>query len=270
MKANKLEAIFIDTKNIYSDHEILKEAINHTIDNTLLYDEVANIPYVPTQKEGLIEVSKERSFECARRLIKEYPNKKVAVLNFASAINPGGGVEFGAKAQEECLCRTSTLYPALSTKYLWDNYYGANRAMYNPLHNDMCIYTPDIIVFKDDITYPTLLDEKDWYKVDIISSAAPDLYNYLKEDYAGEDIDLYNIHLKRGRRIIEVALHNKVDILVLGAFGCGAFANDPYIVSKAYKELMKEYNQYFTEIAFAIYTQEYDTSNYDAFMKELL
>lgn len=60
--------------------------------------------------QGKVQVTKNRTMEAA----KGYPNKKVCVLNFASACNPGGGVTKGAHAREECLCRISTLYPCLN------------------------------------------------------------------------------------------------------------------------------------------------------------
>lgn len=65
-------------------------------------------------------VTKSKTFEAAMRLRKERPDAKIAVLNFASATNPGGGVKSGSSAQEESLCRCSTLYPTLNQRKLWD------------------------------------------------------------------------------------------------------------------------------------------------------
>ena len=62
-----------------------------------------------------------------------------------------------------------------------------------------------------------------------------------------------------------MALKHHIDVLVLGAFGCGAFRNDPKIVAKAYKELLKEYSKYFVEIEFAIYCSTFDSENYEIF-----
>ena len=101
--------------------------------------------------------------------------KKVAVLNFASATNPGGGVTRGASAQEECLCRCSGLYSSLNVPETWDLFYTPHRKSKNPIHNDDIIYTPSVTVFKTDTVNPALMQEKDWYKVDIITCAAPNL-----------------------------------------------------------------------------------------------
>lgn len=48
------------------------------------------------KEKARITVSAKRTFEAASR----YKNTKTAVHNFASASNPGGGVERGANAQK--------------------------------------------------------------------------------------------------------------------------------------------------------------------------
>lgn len=86
-----------------------------------------------------------------------YAGKKVCIHNFASAANPGGGVVKGSSAQEEAICRCSTLYPNLKEESLWKQFYAPHRRQQNPLHNDDCIYTPGVIAFKSDTAYPKLL-----------------------------------------------------------------------------------------------------------------
>ncbi|MCR4584452.1 MAG: TIGR02452 family protein [Lachnospiraceae bacterium] len=89
----------------------------------------------------------------------------VAVHNFASASNPGGGVANGASAQEECLCRCSGLYFNLNTPVMWDGFYQPHRDAHDPIHNDDIIYTPNVTVFKSDTAMPKLMAEPDWYDV---------------------------------------------------------------------------------------------------------
>lgn len=84
--------------------------------------------------------SRKRTLEAA----KAYTGKKVCVLNFASATNPGGGVTRGSSAQEEAICRCSTLYPCLNNAKMWNAFYVPHRHERNPLHNDDCIYTPTL------------------------------------------------------------------------------------------------------------------------------
>lgn len=76
---------------------------------------------------------------------------------------------------------------------------------------------------------------------------------------------LYQLHLKRAKHIMHIAASNGVDAMILGAFGCGAFANDPIIVSRAYRDAIADYKQFFHVIEFAVYCREDETENYDAF-----
>ncbi len=87
-----------------------------------------------------------KSYEAAAA----YKGQKVCVHNFASASNPGGGVERGASAQEECLCRCSGLYFCLTAQEMWDGFYKPHRNAGDPIHNDDIIYTPNVTVFKTD------------------------------------------------------------------------------------------------------------------------
>lgn len=76
-----------------------------------------------------------------------------------------------------------------------------------------------------------------------------------------------DIHMKRAKHLLHVAASNNVDILVLGAFGCGAFQNDPECVARAYRSALASYNGYFNVVEFAIYCSGTETKNYDAFSK---
>lgn len=82
--------------------------------------------------------------------------------------------------------------------------------------------------------------------------------------------DLQRLHEKRARAIMQVAVANRVDILVLGAFGCGAFRNDPAVVAKAYAYVLKECRCYFDLVEFAIFCREFEMENIDAFKKALI
>ena len=157
-----------------------------------------------------------RTFEAA----KAYRNNKVAVHNFASASNPGGGVIHGATAQKECLCRCSYLYFCLNTPDMWDGFYTPHRQAGNTLHNDDIIYTPDVTVFKSDTDKPVLLPENEWYKVNVITCAAPNLRaKPSNKNNTGDgskaailsDNEMLEIHEKRLRRILDVAVYGGND-----------------------------------------------------------
>jgi len=264
--------VFLDTINYIENNEFLSDAVNKSRRNTKIYKEKINLNFC-INKSGIVNVTKNRSFDAAMRLQKHYPDKKIGVLNFASATNPGGGVTKGSSAQEESLCRISTLYNVLNSKYLLEHFYTPNRLKNNPLHDDTVIYTPDIVICKSDNASPTRLKKEEFIKVDVLTCAAPNLREKPANSYnLGEgnavkvsDQELYEIHLKRARQILNVALVNNIDILVLGAFGCGAFKNNPYVVAKAYKDILKEYRNYFDLIEFAIFINEYNKENYLAF-----
>lgn len=80
---------------------------------------------------------------------------------------------------------------------------------------------------------------------------------------------LQRLHEKRARSILAVATRNGADILVLGAFGCGAFRNDPKVVASAYASVLKDCRYHFDLIEFAIFCRSFETENYDAFVEAL-
>ncbi|MBP0982607.1 MAG: TIGR02452 family protein [Oscillospiraceae bacterium] len=258
-------AVFDDTMAWFKTSKKLSGAISGSIDGTKLYT-VDEMPK-PTEKrytETKIAVTKSRSFEAAFRLRQTYPDMKIGVHNFASAVHPGGGVAKGSTAQEEALCRCSTLYPVLNTGYLRRNYYDINKKQMDPANTDAIIYTPDILIIKTDTKEPQRIGSEKWVTVDVLTAAAPDLRRCIIDDE-----NLFRLHAQRARKILAVASDRAIDVLVLGAFGCGAFKNDPLIVAKAYKEVLPEFNGCFKEIEFAVFCSSYDTGNYTAFCNTL-
>lgn len=195
------------------------------------------------------------------------------MLNFASATNPGGGVKTGSSAQEESLCRCSTLYPTLNQRWLWDQYYLPNREADDALHTDVCIYSPDVVICKTDESIPQRLPEEQFVTVDVVTCAAPNLRRvpgsrHVPDASNAASIskqELLQLHIQRAKHILHVAAANHVDCLVLGAFGCGAFENDPNVVARAYAVAIEEYRHHFEVIEFAIYCREWETDNYNAF-----
>lgn len=212
-------------------------------------------------------VSKKRSYEAAHG----YLGQKTCVLNFASATNPGGGVVWGSTAQEECLCRCSTLYANLTQRKLWSSFYEPHREQHNPLYNDDCIYTPDVVVFKSDTASPEILPRDEWWRVNVITCAAPNL----RTDRDGTirvtitDAELKALHIKRMRRILSIAAAEENEVVILGAYGCGAFKNPPEVVAAAMKQVVEEFQYCFKTIEFAVYCSPRDERNYQAFHRVL-
>lgn len=274
-------AIFKDTERLLNSNERLKASVQFSTNNQRLILETDDVIVAGLDKyieDAKVVVSKKRTYEAA----SAYRGMKTAVHNFASASNPGGGVVRGANAQEECLCRCSGLYFNLNTPPMWDGFYRPHRATHNPIHNDDIIYTPEVTVFKTDTASPRLMEENDWYNVDVITCAAPNLrdnpgniYNQgdgNKKAKVG-DQELLAIHEKRLRRILDVAVMEGDEVVILGAFGCGVFMNNPDVVALAAKNVVKEYLKVFKVIEFAVYCSPRDDRNYKTFdriFKELM
>ena len=135
------------------------------------------------------------------------------------------------------------------------------------------IYTKDILVFKDDDYQPLTQP----FAVDVITCAAPTLREQASNRYNpsdGEHVDvtpeeLLALHERRGRQILSSAASNGAQVIILGAFGCGAFRNDPAIVAQAYANILPEYLHYFRTIEFAVYCRPRSPQNYDAFNQTL-
>lgn len=228
---------------------------------------------------AIIKVTNRDTFTAAKEyanIINSTNEGFVGVLNFASSTNPGGGVTKGSTAQEECLCRCSNLYLTLYQEKCIREYYNINKKYMSNLGSDAIIYSRNVYVFKDK-DY-NMLPVKDRFYVDVLTCAAPNLRENPRNQYNSDaseekltltDEELYNIHVKRARNILNVAIKNEDDYLILGAFGCGAFRNNPEIVAKAYKDVLQDYIYCFKVIDFAIIDGKY-SNNYEIFKRVLL
>ncbi len=270
--------IFRDTENLCWADSDLTGSIKETIARTKVYPPNQEPFYMPVHyMQAGISVTNERTLAAAARLHKKYPKCHIAVLNFASATNPGGGVKSGSAAQEESLCRCSTLYDCLNTSDLRFDFYKMHRRQNDLRYTDTCIYTPDVTVFKTDTRFPELMDEQDWFKVDVITCAAPNLrkipYNRMNPGKGTaltlSDDELYLIHYNRAWQIARIAEENEAEILILGAFGCGAFNNNPKVVASVYRDLLHHIDGAFVEICFAVYCPPTDMTNYRVFKQVL-
>lgn len=264
--------IFRDTEHMYRTNENLKAAVENSIVCQKVILAKDKVDYEAVGRHtGKVVVSGKRTLEASESYAKQ--NKRVCVLNFASATNPGGGVVHGSSAQKEAICRCSTLYPCLNAKEMWEKFYNPHRKADNPLYNDDCIFTPAVKVFKSDIRFPRLLPEAEWWDVDVITCAAPNLrtipHNRVNPN-AGKKADTFyqelkKLHRSRIQRIFEAAVANKAEVLILGAFGCGAFRNPRKLVAEVFSEFTEKYRGCFDVIEYAVYHTERETANYEAF-----
>ncbi|MGW3121874.1 TIGR02452 family protein [Streptomyces sp. NPDC001107] len=184
------------------------------------------VPVSPTAAaDTYIEVTGESSLEAARRL-----GGQVAVLNFASARNPGGGFLNGAQAQEEALCRASALYTCLLGV---PEFYDHHRTHRDPFYTDRVIHSPGVPVFRDD--RGRLLDEP--YTAGFLTAAAPNA-GVIRRTAPQRTAELPQALAVRAERVLETAAAHGYRHLVLGAWGCGVFQNDPAQVAGAFRALL--------------------------------
>ena len=261
-------SIFKDTQKQCKSNpyliEVVKKAdlMQEFISEMKELEEIENCKVYENTK---IVVSKKRTLEAAR----DYQGKKVCVLNFADAVTPGGAVLYGASTQEEAICRCSTLYENISKDTMLEVFYQPHKLL-NVLYNDDIIYTPDVVVFKEDTSEAKMLPKEEWYPVDVITCAAPNLGAITREKRKQINVfELMMLHRARIERILEVAKKKGCEVLILGAFGCGAFANPTEIVAKVFKEALEIYGKYFETVEFAVYCAVEETRNYKIF-KEVL
>lgn len=249
----------------FSNSAKLKSATEEAVQSSKIYMEgfTSQKNRLPYPHECCIEVRTTTTFDEAKRNVQA---GRAAVLNFANPVTPGGGVQIGAMAQEECLCRSSNLFLCLADESVQEGYYHYHQNLRNQFYSDRLIYSKAVTVFKDDQIVPQMMAEDEWFTVDVITCAAPYV---AKRKYL--NLTALKILFKdRIKNIFEAAKDNDVEILILGAFGCGAFKNPPKIVAEAFQEVIREqnYKRYFKKIIFAIKPTGTNCENVSAFSRQ--
>ena len=214
--------------------------------------------------------------KAAERLVSE--GYHPALLNFASAGHPGGGVITGARAQEETICRRSTLTRSIfsfdanyASRFHYKHRMGNNYPLTEPL-DFSAVYSPAVTVFREASPEYKLMENP--FQIGIITNAALNLRGKfpirLTEDgHMPETAKV--ITLNKIRTIFRIGLLKGHDSLVLGAFGCGAFRNPPREMAQIFKEVMQEdeFKDRFRVISFAILSDHNDRSGNLAAFEEV-
>lgn len=200
-----------------------------------------------TLHDTKIQVMKGSTLEITEQLHKQ-GNLNIAVLNFASAKKPGGGFENGAQAQEESLARSSGLILTLEE---FSSFYNHNSKDKTCLYLSNMIYSHKVPFFRRDDGSMLLQP----YEADVITMPAVNAgvaKNRIPKKNAIETIN--NIMYSRIQYIIAISIHKKIDTLVLGAWGCGVFNNDPYNVANLFKRVIQDpiFENRIKNIVFAI------------------
>jgi uncharacterized protein (TIGR02452 family) len=215
------------------------------------------------QPSSTFSVVNETTLQGCARLIATQNYQHIGVLNFASAKNPGGGFLRGARAQEESLARSSGLYSSLLE---CPEYYEFHRSQKTCLYSDHMIYSPECPVFRNDAG--AWLPKP--YVVDFITSPAPNAgVIYQNEPHNCDNITPTLV--ERAGKILALAAYHQCDALILGAWGCGVFRNDPSIVAKVFYDLLGPdglHKGYFQHVAFSVYDTSSEQNTYAAFARQ--
>ena len=177
--------------------------------------------------------------------------EKIAALNFASYKHPGGGFMKGSSAQEESICHESNLYNVISQ--FGDSFYAENNEDKNKaLYRDKGLYSPDIVFERGNRQA----------LCDVITCASPNKKVAQKYCYVS-DSQNYKALESRIKFVLDIAEDNNVDTLILGAYGCGVFGQDPIEVANLFKQELR--GRSFKKVVFAI--PKGRNGNYDAFRR---
>lgn len=203
-----------------------------------------------------IEVTNETTLACAARLWWS-GQRDICALNFASAKNAGGGFINGSQAQEESIARSSALY---ATQMAHEGFYTTHRSLSSKLYTDNMIYSPKVPVFRNDEN--KLLDQP--YLLSVITSPAVNKGALDKKDMPY----IETVSLVRIEKIIALAAHYKHPILILGAWGCGVFQNNPKdMAGYFHQKLVTEhiFASCFEKIIFGVYDNSKSQETLEAF-----
>jgi uncharacterized protein (TIGR02452 family) len=238
---------------------VVGPAVDAAVAGTVSHPPDGPVEYTAAGHRTRFEVTAEGSLQGAGRLHRE-GGERIAVLNFASARNPGGGYLGGARAQEEDLCRNSLLFPCLLQA---PDYYAAHRASPDLLYSHRVIWSPDVPVHRGDdgrlLAAP--------YPVSFLTSPAPNAGAALRRDPDARSRIRHALH-RRAERVLAVAAHHGARQLVLGAWGCGVFRNDPRDVAGAFHAHLTDGGAFagaFERVLFAVWDRSPDSANRAAF-----
>ncbi|KAK6513773.1 hypothetical protein TWF506_008209 [Arthrobotrys conoides] len=243
-------------KHVYSEIPSVPKSINNTY-----------IPQISVVYSDTFDAAQDLILRLKSQYPKDYETGKirVGVLNMASNTNPGGGVLNGSQAQEETLCRRSTLYPSLLTSH------------FHPLPAGSAIFTSDVLVFMTQ-SYEMLKVEDRFY-VDVISMAAPKRPELTADKKRYADQASYEELVMGVKGMMRLAQNKGITHFVAGAFGCGAYGNPNALVAECFKRVIcgrgfgsegweREEREVWSgvrEVVFAIYGEDRGKGNLEAF-----
>lgn len=206
------------------------EAVERATNSTSEYPDGSALPDWSAEFEATgIEVINTTTTDAARKLHEDGLNP--VALNFASARNPGGGFLSGARAQEESLCRGSGLYHCLQGRA----YYEIHRSLRTTMYTSYALYSPAVPVIRDEAGD---LLEQPW-PLAFITAAAPNA-GALRQHGQFDEAAVVAAFEARIRKVLTIGAGHGHEAIVLGAWGCGAFQNDPKVVAPLFERILRE------------------------------
>ncbi|MBI5359455.1 MAG: TIGR02452 family protein [Planctomycetes bacterium] len=256
----------LDSGEIIDISAYLKRAVHKTILyrlDDLLDQSDGPVIEAPDRING-VEITAETTLQAALRFVYESPELNPLCLNFASAMNPGGGFLSGSQAQEESLARSSGLYACISQM---TEMYEYNKKLNTGLYSDYMIYSPDVPVFRND--EGNLL--KIPYVVSFVTSPAVNA-GAVRKNEKDNVANIRSIMHRRIERVLRIAKLHGHKAIVLGAWGCGVFDNEPLMIAGLFKEFLGPggiYANKFGRVVYAIYDRSAGQEIFEAFRKVL-
>ena len=230
--------------------KMIRQSVQNTetfgLDHEELYARRDQLLQQAPAQQTRMEVSFETTLQACQRIRAEIGDAPLLCLNFASALNPGGGFLKGANAQEESLARASALYASLTADRAMYKYNDTNRSENRGFYSDVMIYSPQVPVFKNDIG-----DLIAPYPVSFISAPALNLSSIGK--CAADKIQ--STRDNRVEKILSIAVARGYPHLILGAWGCGVFRNPPAEVANCFARFLrpeKKFGTFFQTVTFAM------------------
>ena len=179
----------------------------------------------------------------------------VLVLNFANPHRPGGGIRSKPGTQEEHLCVKTTLLCSLETEEAWP-FYQTNLDCGTQAQTDTILISPNTMVIRN----PDLSLREDPFPIAVMTVSAPIASRMEQEELP----NLENILRDRIRGMLRAAAAEGYTRLVLGAWGCGNFGNDPELVARLFHENL---TGNFEEVTMAVFDNSEDQYRYSCFAK---
>lgn len=268
MKAAEDGFYFVEDREVKlpASFEEIKEVKLYTQEQILHLSESA-IPEEKAEPARIVlrnQDTLEAAFELHQHRKPE--EKPVLVLNFANPHRPGGGIRAKPGTQEEHLCVKTTLLCSLETEKAWP-FYQKNLDCGTQAQTDTILYSPNIVVIRN----PDLSLREDPFPIAIMTVSAP-IATRMEQDELPE---LEKILRNRVYGMIRTAAEEGYTRLVLGAWGCGNFGNDPDLVARLFQQILREQNtsaetglaSYFEEIIMAVFDPSPEQIRYQNFAR---